>query len=128
MGNPGTQADDAIRRLLFRFVGIFEGHCPVKYGVIRCGILVQYIVSGALELNGNARFVFEQCRLCKSLSERKRFRVEEVLVVLVLRYLAHIGKGKELVVIAQFQGFGVSGRYPMDGTLYRTPLAASRPG
>lgn len=83
---------------LFRFVGIFKSGRPVEYRMLRRAVRILEIISDTLELYGDSGLVFQQCRLGITFRMNQRIRIQEILVILVLRDLAHICQSKELVI------------------------------
>lgn len=83
---------------LFRFVGIFQRGRPVEYRVIWRAVRILEIISDTLELYGDSGLVFQQCRLGITFRMNQRIRIQEILVVLVLRNLAHICQSEEPVI------------------------------
>lgn len=83
---------------LFRFVGIFQRGSPVEHRMIRRAVRILEIISDTLELYGDSGLVFQQCRLGITFRMNQRIRIQEILVVLALRNLAHICQSEELVI------------------------------
>lgn len=92
---------------LFRFVGIFQSGSPVEYRVIWRAVRILEIISDTLELYGDSGLVFQQCRLGITFRMNQRIRIQEILVILVLRDLAHICQSKELVIETEVDFFRV---------------------
>ena len=86
---------------LFRFVGIFQRGRPVEYRMIWRAVRILEIISDTLELYGDSGLVFQQCRLGITFRMNQRIRIQEILVILILGHLAHIGEGEEAVVVAE---------------------------
>ena len=109
--------------MLFRFIRIFQCRGLVEDWMVRGGILVHDVVAGALKLDGNAGGIVQKGGFRVALGNDQAFRIQEILVVLVLRDLGHIGQGEEAVVVAEFQflckllGHPVDGA--LDGTIFR---------
>ena len=83
---------------LLRFVGIFQRSSPVEYRMLRRAVRILEIISDTLELHGDSGLVFQQCRLGITFRMNERIRIQEILVILVLRHLAHICQSEELVI------------------------------
>lgn len=83
---------------LFRFVGIFQRGSPVEYRMLWRAVRILEIISDTLELYGDSGLVFQQCRLGITFRMNQRIRIQEILVILVLRNLAHICQSEELVI------------------------------
>ena len=112
--------------ILFRLIRILQGCRLVKDGFLRRGVLVFHIVSGTLELDGDAGGVLQEGGFGVPGRHDQRIRIEEILVILVLRYLGHVGKGKEAVIVTDFQRTGMIRGDPMDRSLDGSPFAGLR--
>ena len=76
--------------------------------MFRGAVRILVIITYPFELHGNSRVVIEDGRLGISLADDQGIRIEEILVILVLRDIAHICLGEEPVVETEFELPGVS--------------------
>lgn len=90
---------------LFRFVGIFQRGRPVEYRMIWRAVRILEIISYTLELYGDSGLVFQQCRLGITFRMNQRIRIQEILVILILRNLAHIRQREEFVIETEVDFF-----------------------
>lgn len=63
------------------------------------------IISDTLELYGDSGLVFQQCRLGITFRMNQRIRIQEILVILILRNLAHIRQREEFVIETEVDFF-----------------------
>ena len=110
----------------FRLVGILQGRGLVEDGFLRGGVLVLHVVAGALELDGDAGGVLQEGGLGVTAADHQGFRIQEVLVVLVLGNLGHVGEGEEAVVVADLEFLRVRNGNPVDRPLDGAPFAGYR--
>ena len=103
MGHP--RIDNIL--ILFWFIRILQRGRPVEHRMLRSAVRILEIIARALELDGYSGLVLQESRLGIAFGKNQRLRIQEVLIVLVLRNLAHVSQCEELVIETELYFLGM---------------------